>query len=303
MAKSKDHIQVSLKLLLSIGIPAFLVIIGGTFGLTKYISKQNIDTLKTSLEQRTQEVKNLGKKVKEIGANKSPQKTQTLPQVTLDATEDAQSMQKLADRISELEKERVQLTQQLSQKAINSLDPESELPILLKQLKSENAEVRKEAITGLFVLKNPISFAPLVAFFKENVEEATKGYNPSIGKWYDFFFELDPHATLELIVEALDSQDEWQSYIVYSWIENFVEDVELVELLDVCRPFLVSLALRSPNSSVRTRAKVMLEKLSERRAELFANGKEKEGERSQREILLNIEKLIHSSICGPNETE
>lgn len=50
MAKSKDQIQVPLKLLLLIGIPAFLVIIGGTFGLTKYISKQNIDALKTRIQ-------------------------------------------------------------------------------------------------------------------------------------------------------------------------------------------------------------------------------------------------------------
>lgn len=299
MAKSKDQVQVPLNSLLKIGIPASIVIIiaivSGIYKLATYISHQNIDTLKTSLDQRTQEVKNLEKKVNEIGANISPQKAQTLPQVTLDATEDAQSMQKLADRISELEKERVQLTQQLSQKAINSLDPESELPILLKQLKSEKAEVRKEAITGLFVLKNNISFSPLVAFFKENLKEATSGYNPSISEWYEFFFELDPHATLELLVEALDSQDEWQSYIAYLRIEKFVKSVEL---FDFCRPLLVSLALRSPNSSARTRAKVMLEKLSERRAELIANGKEKEDERSQREILLNIEKLIQSSIIN-----
>ena len=74
----------------------------------------------------------------------------------------------------------------------------------------------------------------------------------------------------------------------------------------------MSIALRSPNSSARTRAKVMLEKLYKRREDLIAKEKEaeriaivkeKEDERSRREILLNIEKLIQSSIRGPNESE
>lgn len=301
MAKSKDHIKVPLNSLLTIGIPAFLLICGGIFALAKHISQQNIDTLQISLEHQNQVNNKLENKLKELTVNNSSQKAQKLPQVTLDATEDAQSTQELADRISELEKERGQLTQQLSQKAINSLDPESELPVLLKQLSSKKAEVRQGAITGLFVLKDPRSFSPLVAHFTQNSEEATNQNTTSIWAWYDLLFELNQQSTIELLVNTMDTQNEYKSYVAYKTLN---EHITSIELIDTCKPYLESLALRSTNSSARARAKVLLSKLSEKREELVekekkateraTEKKQREGERTQKEILLDIEEFIHN---------
>jgi len=190
MEKSKDQKHISWMQIIGWGIPIVIAIVGGTFSITKYMSKQQIDTLKTSLEHKTQLANDREKKAKELQANKSSQKVQTLPSMTL---ENDESVEKLADRISELEKERIQLTHQLTQKAINSLDPESELPILLKQLSSEDIKERMAALVGLFALEDPRSFSPLVTYFTQNLEEAI-GASSQYTRYdfYDLLFKLNP---------------------------------------------------------------------------------------------------------------
>lgn len=300
MEESKEQYQVPLMHLLKIGGPILLAIIAGTFAITKYSSQQSINALNTRLEHVNQckdvAEEKLHRLKSSIASSNSSQDNNVLPQVTLEASKDTKSTQELASRITELEDERDQLIQQFSQKAIDSLDPNSELPVLLKQLSSDRLESRQEAINGLFLLKDYRSYAPLVKYFIENTEEATRSHrNYSIWDWYRLFFELNPQSTLELLVNTLDVQDDHMSYVAY---ERLIDYVTSVELIDTCKPLLESLALRSTNSSARTRAKVMLSLLMEKKDKLLEKerlaAEAPSDKRSQKEILLRIERILKS---------
>jgi len=53
-----------------------------------------------------------------------------------------------------LENERNDLLNELIEKSYNNLDPNSELSVLIKELKSDSADLRKNAAIGLFILKD-----------------------------------------------------------------------------------------------------------------------------------------------------
>ena len=116
-----------------------------------------------------------------------------LPDVTRKTATDVNSVDELARKLSIVERERDTLIQELSQKAVGSLDPNSELPILLSQLRSNDRGVYARAIRGLFVLKDRRSFAHLAAYFKTHAE-AVEHSDYSLGAWYELFIDLDPRA-------------------------------------------------------------------------------------------------------------
>jgi len=123
MEDSADQTQITLTQLLKYGVPAIAAVLvaasGATFAITKYSSQQSIDAAETRreyAEQLARDAKEDVRKLQTSAATSSRMKgTSVLPQVTLDATKDSQSTQEIADKISQLENEKEQLIQQLSQ--------------------------------------------------------------------------------------------------------------------------------------------------------------------------------------------
>jgi len=97
----------------------------------------------------------------------------------------------------------------------------------------------------MFALKDPRSFTPLVTYFTQNTEEATRRFNHNRYEWYELLFELNPQATLELLVNTLDIGDEYMTYIAYRELSARITSQTLI---DACMPRLESLALRSSKS-------------------------------------------------------
>jgi hypothetical protein len=307
--KTEDKIKFSLGWVLLM----LFTCIAGTFGLTKYAGRENNSALreknsalKTSLDAANLRAEKAEKAEKELGRirreqplSSPPEIAESLPNVTLDAAQNAETAKQLAEKLSHVENERDQYLQLLLQNTVNSLDPKSELHTLLEQLSSEDLGEQENALKGLFALKEPASFAPLANFFKKNVMDFThSGY--SLYDWYRLFVELDPNAGIELLVKDVGSQNRLHAdaanHMLYLKIKS-------VELIDACKPHLKSLALRSPDSTARARAKVMLENFSKKRATLIEDEKKTteeelayrktgKGGRTRTELLLNIERLV-----------
>jgi hypothetical protein len=299
--KSNGSILLPLGQVLKCGIPIFVVVLiavaGGVFKLTMFSTQQHVSALQTQLEAANGRASEAEGRLRATATNESASPIavkQSLPEVTRKAAKDVNSVDELARKLSAVERERDTLIQELSQKALGSLDPNSELPVLLSQLGSSEQEVRRHAVPGLFALKDRRSFAHLTAYFRTHTEEATHG-DFSLWDWYYLFIDLDPHGAMEIVVEGLDSQEFLGSYTAYETLNRRINTVDLIE---VAKPCLESFALRSPNSFARTRAKVLLDNLRQRKVDIIKEMEKAKADtdgndkRSSREILYSIERTV-----------
>jgi hypothetical protein len=277
-------ISLPLGLVLAFGIPIVLAVAGGVFKLTTFSTQQHVNALQMQLEAAKVSLAGTSESTSTIAVN------QLLPDVTRKAAKDVRSVDALAQKLAAVERERDALIQDLSQNALGSLDPNSELPVLLNELRSGEQKVRIHALDGLFVLRDRRSFAYLAAHFKSHMDDVD-GTEHGWGPWYSLLIDLDPHAGIEMVVGELDSERYLRSSVAYDALNA---KIKTVELIDIAKPCLESFALRSQNSFARTRAKVFLDRLAQRRSEMEqgkANGGDNDN-RSLYEVLLNIEKVV-----------
>lgn len=254
------------------GIPIVLAVAGGVFGLTKLITRQNEKALKRDKEEAEKRAVNAEKQLATLSSSRGTEDAK-LPTPRLPVDVKNQDVSELTEKISELEKEKVQLLDQLSEKTVSSLDPRSELSILVKQLKSDDEDLRSQAIIGLFVLKDPASFSPLIKFLVADRKEATGKNNPGILSWYELLIELDPEGGIEFAVKELESENDYLSRSAY---RTLIWELKSVESIEAALPHLKNLALRSESTLGRTHSKVLLSKLEERLKDLKEKQQEKE---------------------------
>ncbi|MBT3355190.1 MAG: hypothetical protein HN402_09730 [Candidatus Scalindua sp.] len=224
------------------GITIVIAVAGGTFALTKYLNEQAIK----ALEQRIA--------IAEQNSGAKPTNTQSR-QIDPSSLNNKE-ISELTIRLENLESEKRDLIEKISQKAVLTLDPRSELSTLISQLESKGKEERAKAIDGLFMLKDPVSFQPLLRYLESHPEEATEGGNPFIGKWYSFFIEAGGAQGVEFVASQLESSERFYSEFAYSTIKSEIDSTEAV---DITIPILQKIAVSSSSSLARTRSKVLIQ--------------------------------------------
>jgi len=158
----------------------------------------------------------------------------------------------LLEKVEELEKEKSILLKQISTMSVSSLDPKSEVNLLLKQV---HEGIRPEdSISSLFTIKSPISFEPLQAYFLEHF----KGDRMLLGQlnttWYDFFISVDEEAGFKFALSQLESERK-HSHSLYSFLARSINSKKRCDLVT---DELKRIAATNPNSEVRANAKLLL---------------------------------------------
>ena len=272
-----------------------LAVAAGTFTLTKYSNEQTTEALKQQIEIERQKRIEVEKKLKSPNESQNP--ISVIPAKELAAELKNPEILELASRLEILEKEQRSLIEKISSKSVSSLDPRSELSVLIDQLNSEDAEKEGKAIDSLFELNDPISFGPLVNYFLKSPENATQGYNPGIGSWYDFFVNLDESAGIEFVVGQLDSTYRFNSGVAYSVLNR---ELDSIERIDNALPSLKNLAIRSKNSPARAYSKILIERLSERKEEIISEKEEENHEPSEKPSLRDLVEEVLKEVKSLN---
>lgn len=152
-----------------------------------------------------------------------------------------------------------------SRQQIETLDPQSELPNLISELESNEISVQEQAVYGLFLIRNPVSFQALKTHFRSKIEEADNSVSgESIGDWFELFFELNEMESVRLAVEISESEkvneatrSQARSALMFK--------AQSSDAIDVAIGVFQQIALTSKNTLVRTKAKDDLQWLMEKR--------------------------------------
>ncbi|MDA7916482.1 hypothetical protein N9B94_04535 [Verrucomicrobia bacterium] len=127
------------------------------------------------------------------------------------------------------------------------------------------------------------SFNSLVAYFRANTKEATRA--KVIIEWYSFLFALNNEGGVGFMVDQLQSDQSMNA----EWAYETLSDKPLsLELLRHAITQLESVALRSADTVVRTRAKLLVQRFGER----LGNPKLEPDSRSLFSILKDIEREV-----------
>lgn len=152
-----------------------------------------------------------------------------------------------------------------SRQQIETLDPQSELPNLIAELESQEAPIKKQAVQGLFVIRNSVSYQALKTHFRSRVAEA--GYFVSgkpIEKWFVLLFELNELESVRLAAEIAGSEDVSEDARKAARSALMFE-THSSDAIDVAIGVFQQLALTSSNTLIRTNAKNDLQWLMKKR--------------------------------------
>jgi len=258
-------LQLSYKTILSYLGAIVVVVAGGTFALTQLSTSSHVSALQTELDGAKEREQRKDAEIRTLrdSSTRRPDafaRSLALPDATLAAAGDS-AVENLASRIRDLEMERTTLLGELAKRSQDALDPKSELAALLTQLSAQSPEERMDAVRGLFDLAEPQSFNSLVAYFRANPEEATSA--KTIGEWCRFLFALDSKAGVDFMIDELQSGQLFNAQWAY---ERLADESLSTELLQHAVTQLESVALRSADTVVRTRAKLLVQRFGERLA-------------------------------------
>ena len=111
---------------------------------------------------------------------------------------------------------------------------------------------------GFFSLADRRSLPSLISYLNNRRDEAIK--NKYLFEWYDFFWQLDTSTALSFSISEFESDD------LDRMDEAFDELIEAPivgneSALEKTLPKLESIAVTNANTLIRTRAKVLIEKL------------------------------------------
>lgn len=296
--EESSGMKLSYKTMLS-SIGAIVVVVaGGTFALTKLSTSSHISALQTQLDGAKEREE---RKDAEIGALKSsavdvielPSRAVVLPEATLAAAGDSE-VRDLALRIRDLESERTTLLNELAERSQDALNPQSELAALLKQLSADSPKVRMDAVRGLFELRDSIATTSLVAYFRKDPEEATRA--KSLGEWFRLLYSLDEEVGLVFMINVLQSDESFYT----QWAYEILSELRLSpKVLQKAIVQLESVALRSGETVVRARSKLLLQEFRNR----LENPKDQPDPRGLYSILLDVEAEVKKLSKKMNESE
>ncbi len=231
---------------------------GAVFAGTKYLNEQQVKVLEERLKLAGTKVVDLQKELNVVRVHSSQDSSvgenlTVLPKkVKYEALANPET-RKLIEQVEKLEKEKSLLLKQLSQSAVTSLDPNSEVSILLNQLKNN---IRPEgSIATLFKIKSPVSFEPLQSYFLKNYDGEQWLLKQLNTAWYEFFFSVDEDAGLKFAVSQLENEKE-NINSVYSFLSRSIDSKKHC---DIVTPELERIAVSNSNSEVRGNAKLLLQ--------------------------------------------
>jgi hypothetical protein len=220
-----------------------------------------------------------------------------LPAATVEAAAASEPLAELASRLADVERERDVLVEELVPKSVEALSPGSELAGLIAQLSSDSPKERKEAVSALFVLSDPRSIPSLVSFLNHNREETT-GIK-YLFAWYDLFWKLDREAALTFALGEFESNDPERATEAFG---ELLDHLDRHPASESPMKRLEAVALTNRNALTRTRSKILIQRShdaseeqkrkQEREAEWEQRRQEIEGQRTEREILLGIERAL-----------
>jgi len=171
----------------------------------------------------------------------------------------------LKRQIVELQEQLQEAYEIQSRQQIETLDPQSELPNLISELESDEAAIQEQAIQGLFIVRNPVSYQALRSYFRSRVGEAgflVSSY--SRDDWFDLLFELNEMESTRLAAEIVGSE-EISEDVRRAARSALMFDTQSSDAIEVAIGVFQQLALTSKNTLIRTNAKKDLQWLIERR--------------------------------------
>jgi hypothetical protein len=180
-------------------------------------------------------------------------KLKGIPQPTRTTTAEPQDVAELSARLEVVEQEKNALVSQIADLSRGALDPSSELGVLVRQLESGDSGERIAAATGLFAINDPRTVQPLVDYYWKHRDEASK-----VAHSYEFMQRAfsDRHTGSDFAIRILELDDENDAEWAFKALS---EQTNYEDFDQVFRPSVESIALRSKDALVRTRAKVVLQ--------------------------------------------
>ena len=245
------------------GIPILIASVGATFAITKYNNANARRVLEDRLKLKEDKIKEYAVRLSE-SQHSADSPLKHSPVREMNRQLNGKETSDLTNQIDALEAERDRLLSELSNRATASLDPRSELSNLLSQLKSADKETRNKAVQGLFALKDPLSFIPLVNYLENHTDEATKGSNVYLGAWFTALIQIGGPKGAEYIASHTESTRQSWSEAAFS---NLQYTLSTPELIDGAIPALERCALTHPSTFTRTQAKVLIQHLQSKRRE------------------------------------
>ncbi|MBB1455502.1 hypothetical protein [Pseudoalteromonas sp. SG43-5] len=230
---------------------ALTVLCGGVFAITKYANQNQIQVVKEQLKFEQAKVLDLKDSLSKK-QNSSSNEINLPKQIKVDALANPKTRE-LIDKVEQLEKEKSELLKQLSISAVTSLDPNSEVSILLEQL-SKGTRV-EDTISTLFKIKSPISFEPMASYFIKHDEGASIISGQLVSDWFEFFTLIDETAGLSFAISRLANVKSNQ-YFVYGFLSRSINSKNRCDMVS---QDLERIALTHDNAEIRGNAKLLLE--------------------------------------------
>lgn len=271
----------SLKTIVIVLFTILTISIGATYALISSMISDKNEALNISLRDKEKKIDEQRKEIHSLKQNKNHPLEATTT-ILVDTTGNIE-IDKLKRKITVLESERNNLLNELVSKSYDELNPKSELSILINGLNSDSIKTRRNAVQGLFILKDPMSINALVNYFFSNQEEAT--YNKILLEWIWLITDLNEQAGLDFMLELLKNDDERTSK---NGFERLMENVKKKEKMQVLIKKLQPIALNHQNTLVRTRAKILIKEYTY----IIEGKKEIPDNRGMFRVLLDIEKKI-----------
>ncbi|MFO4724106.1 hypothetical protein V5H08_18090, partial [Vibrio cholerae] len=234
-----------------LGVIAAVVITtgGAVFAGTKYLNEQQVQVLKERLELEQTKPKHTPKN---MASETIPTIQVIVPQSVQDDALADPKTRALVEKVELLEKEKSELLKQLSKTAVVSLDPNSEVSILLDQL-SKGIRV-EDTVSTLFKIQSPISFEPMLQYFVEHLDDSYLVAGELDTSWLEFFLSVDEEAGLNFSISLFENGSISPDRL-YSFLKR---NLRTYKSCQIATPELERIAQTNSNSEIRGNAKLLL---------------------------------------------
>lgn len=233
-----DQDALNYKVSIGKAIPIGALFVAGTFMLVSYMNLAEVEALKAQ---------------RDAALGRPADQPVSIPRPTDATTGKPQVVAELSAQIEALEQEKKVLVSRMTDLSRDALDPSSELGGLVRQLESDSQDARLDAVTGLLTLNDARAVQPLIDYYWRDPTEATRRILATRYMYYSK--NLKPEVGADFIIRILQSDQPQHAEFAFSVIGDHVLEDEFDTLF---APRLEDVALRSDDTLVRTRAKVLL---------------------------------------------
>jgi len=206
----------------------------------------------------------------------APSAAELPPPTVRAAGEQTEEAQRLAQQVAILQRDLELARGQLADVTRSSLDPQSELGALVRQLGADNRDARQNAATGLFVIRDTRSAQALMDYYWRDPREAVgiNGYY----SYMQFVWDLDKQLASDFAVKMLASDVPDSTSEAFRFIGN-IGDRETRDFDVWFTSKLEDVALRHADALSRTRAKALIERRTQLRQRMDDDGRRFEEDR------------------------